>query len=110
MTQRLPGGDRADIPPDKLLSYCLNPEHPSGKHKARVFASVLGITQANSEVLQELIKFSALEGNVIQQSTTDFGQIFKVDWQIPETDVILRTIWEIKSDSLSPRLVSAFIK
>jgi len=24
------------IPDDKLLDYCLNPNHPDGKHKARV--------------------------------------------------------------------------
>lgn len=28
--------------PHKLTGYCLNPEHPRGKHKARVFASALG--------------------------------------------------------------------
>ena len=32
----LPNGDRAIIPIEKLLDYCLNPEHSKGKHKARV--------------------------------------------------------------------------
>jgi hypothetical protein len=31
---KLPNGDRADIPLEKLLNYCLNPNHPSGKYKA----------------------------------------------------------------------------
>jgi len=110
MTQHLPGGERAEISSEKLVGYCLNPDHPSGKHKARVFASALGITQANPEALEKLIERSALEGNVVQQSVTEFGQILKVDWPVPKTDIILRTIWEIKRDSPSPRLVSAFIK
>ena len=34
----------------KLTGYCLNPEHPRGKHKARVFAT-LGFTAENAEEL-----------------------------------------------------------
>ncbi|MEL7038072.1 MAG: DUF6883 domain-containing protein, partial [Cyanobacteria bacterium J06592_8] len=75
---KLPNGDQAEIPLQKLIGYCLNSEHPSGKHKARVFASVLGITRENAEQLQELIKIAAVEGEVVQQNTTPFGQQFKV--------------------------------
>lgn len=39
---KLPSGDQAVIDDDKLIGYCLNPEHPEGRHKARVFQSVLG--------------------------------------------------------------------
>ncbi|WP_302184669.1 hypothetical protein [Planktothrix pseudagardhii] len=35
----------------------------------------------------------AIEGEVIQQDITDFGQQFKVDWTVPNTTGIkLRTI------------------
>ena len=70
---KLPNGDRAEVSLQKLLGYCLNPEHSRGKHKARVFASVLGITANNAEVLQELIQKAAIEGEVVQENTTDFG-------------------------------------
>ncbi|WP_442939170.1 DUF6883 domain-containing protein [Nostoc sp.] len=50
----------------KLIGYCLNPEHPSGKHKARVFASILGITLENAEVLRELIQTAAVAGRASQ--------------------------------------------
>ncbi|MEO1341137.1 MAG: DUF6883 domain-containing protein, partial [Cyanobacteria bacterium J06635_13] len=93
---RLPNGDRAEISRQKLLGYCLNPNHASGKHKAKVFASALGITADNVGILNELIQKVAIEGEVIQQSTTEFGQQFKVDWTVPQTQNIeLRTIWEI---------------
>lgn len=49
---KLPNGDRAEIPMQKLIGYCLNPEHPSGKHKARVFESALGITAEDVDVLR----------------------------------------------------------
>jgi hypothetical protein len=45
---RLPGAERATIPTDKLVRYALDPEHPRGRHKARVFASALGIRKQGS--------------------------------------------------------------
>ncbi|MBW4571080.1 MAG: hypothetical protein KME31_24605 [Tolypothrix carrinoi HA7290-LM1] len=108
---KLPNGEQAEISMQKLIGYCLNPVHPSGKHKARVFASVLGITVENAEILQQLVQTAALEGKVVQQDTTAFGQQFKVDWIVPDTDgVQLRTIWEITSKNPNPRLIYAFIK
>lgn len=48
---------------------------------------------------------------VVQQEGTAFGQQFKVDWTVPDTDgVKLRTLWEITSENPNPRLISAFIK
>lgn len=107
---KLPNGDSAEIPMQKLMGYCLNPNHSKGKHKARVFQSALGITIQNANVLYELIQIAAIEGEVVQQSATEFGQLFKVDWIVTDTDVELRTIWEITIDNPNPRLVSAFIK
>jgi hypothetical protein len=34
---KMPGGDAAIVDRQKLTGYSLNPEHPRGKHKARVF-------------------------------------------------------------------------
>jgi hypothetical protein len=108
---KLPNGGDAIIPVEKLTSYCLNPSHSSGKHKARVFASALGITAENSEDLRELIVKAAIKGEVIQQDSTKFGQLYKVDWVVPDQEsIILRTLWEISSNQSDPRLVSAFIK
>ena len=63
---KLPNGDRAEISMQKLIGYCLNLEHSSGKHKARVFQSRLGITVENAEVLHSLIQRAAIEGEVVQ--------------------------------------------
>ncbi|MBW4596036.1 MAG: hypothetical protein KME46_24830 [Brasilonema angustatum HA4187-MV1] len=40
---KLPNPEQAVIDRQKLSGYCLNPEHPEGRHKARLFKSVLGI-------------------------------------------------------------------
>jgi len=108
---KLPNGDRAIVPLEKLLNYCLNLDHPSGKHKARVFASARGITAETVDDLQQSTLRAALEGEVVQQNLTEYGQLFKVDWAIPGDDrIVLRTLWEITSETSAPRLVSAFIK
>lgn len=54
-SMKLPNGKQTVIPMSKLIGYCLNPEHSSGKHKARVFASALGITSENADELRELL-------------------------------------------------------
>lgn len=76
---KLPNGDKAEIPMQKLIGYCLNLNHPCGKHKARVFKSKLGIVAVNDELLRELVQKAAVEGKVVQQNKTEFGQLFKVD-------------------------------
>lgn len=38
---RLPNYEHALIDDNKLRNYCLNPDHPVGKHKAKVFLAAL---------------------------------------------------------------------
>ena len=40
---KLANSGRAVVDVAKLKDYCLNPAHEDGKHKARVFAAVLGL-------------------------------------------------------------------
>lgn len=90
---KLPNGDCAVITMEKIRGYCLNIEHPSGRHKAKVFASALGITADNADVLKALVMRAAVEGDVVQPSETTFGQMLTVDWRIPGPEkIILRTL------------------
>jgi hypothetical protein len=41
----LPNADKAVVPLEKLRGYSLASSHPVGKHKARVFASALEMTE-----------------------------------------------------------------
>jgi hypothetical protein len=108
---KLPNGDRAEISMAKLVGYCLNPNHPKGKNKARVFQSSLGITAEKANRLRELVQQTAMEGEVVQQTPTAFGQEFKVDWEIPGTDGLqLRTTWEVATNATTPRLITAFVR
>jgi hypothetical protein len=69
---KLPNLENAVIDIRKLRAYCLNANHPVGKHKARVFKSKLGIDQDDAEWLKQLI-LSALPDS---QSNLNFKDQF----------------------------------
>jgi hypothetical protein len=52
---KLPNAENAVVDIAKLHDYCLNPNHPEGKHKARVFLAKLGIGRNDAERLRQLI-------------------------------------------------------
>ena len=53
---KLPGGELAVVEIAKLRDYCLNPSHPPGRHKARVFTAALNLGQADAEFLRPLLR------------------------------------------------------
>lgn len=55
---KMPDGDAAIADRQRLTGYCLNPEHPRGKHKARVFAT-LGFTAENADALRAALLMAA---------------------------------------------------
>jgi hypothetical protein len=57
---RLPNSERAIIEMEKIEGYCLNPEHPKGKHKARVFKSALDLDLNDAEELRAAIQQAVL--------------------------------------------------
>jgi hypothetical protein len=77
---KLPNAECAIIPIEKLVGYCLNPEHPKGKHKVRVFQSILGINYENADRLYELVRQAAITGEVVQERSTPFGQEYLIEF------------------------------
>lgn len=59
---KLPDGEDAVVPIEKLQDYCLNAHHPRGKHKARVFAASLGLNAGDAQALQAAIREAARTG------------------------------------------------
>src|SRR5690242_871357 len=73
---KLPNGERAGLG-TKLEDYSLNPSHRDGRHKARVFASVLGITLDNRHVLRDALLRAAATSTVAESSGDNgFGEVF----------------------------------
>lgn len=53
---KLPNFEKAVIPIEKLEEYVLNPDHPDGQHKARVFKGCLGIERRHAVAFGEIIR------------------------------------------------------
>jgi hypothetical protein len=52
---KLPKPEKAYLDLAKVRDYCLNPEHPRGRHKARVFEEALGLTAEHAEELRDAL-------------------------------------------------------
>lgn len=109
---KLPKGAEAIIPEGKLEDYCLNPFHPDGKHKAKVFEKALGITQANSAELKKMVLESAEYGDVTKKQQNDFGKMYRVEYEIQGVNQreILCTLWIVYKSDEKPYLTSCFVK
>lgn len=76
---KLPNGDDAIVDIRKLRDYCLNRDNPRGSHKARVFASALGITAKSANRLRlKLLEIAASEEAEIGELDI-YGQRFTID-------------------------------
>jgi hypothetical protein len=110
-TMKLPNGDRADLG-TKVEDYVLNPQHREGRHKARVFGSVLGITLANRDLLRQAILSAARNSEEAEPlGNNGHGEIyvlrFPLDTQLARATVL--TAWIIRDGEDFPRLVTCYI-
>ncbi|MBD0326235.1 MAG: hypothetical protein ICV68_07385 [Pyrinomonadaceae bacterium] len=112
---KLPNAERAVIDLEKLRDYSLNPNHPKGKHKARVFLAALGLKADDAERLRGMIMEAILISEAKAQQPTIYGQRFVVDFYVTgfdkfvATTVTVRSAWIIRNGEDFPRLTSCFI-
>ncbi|WP_223547478.1 DUF6883 domain-containing protein [Pseudomonas sp. A-B-19] len=109
----LPNAGEAVIDPNKLTSYALNPQHPVGGDKARVFESALGYNQSNADQLIGGIQQGVLTNPAVMGKVDQFGQRFTVDMPITGPNgntVMVRTGWVLDPGATVPRLATAYVK
>ncbi len=108
---KLPGGNRAFVDQAKLTDYCLNPDHPRGQHKARVFAAVLGLTAAMAEDLQNQLLEAARYEEAVSGDNDSYGHRYSVDFETrgPLGSAIIRSSWIIRAGEDFPRLVTCYV-
>jgi hypothetical protein len=107
---KIPNGNRAIIDDAKVRDYLLSPDHPIGRFKARVFASV-GYHRDNWQRLRDdlLALASTIDAKPIQ--TNAFGERWAGTGQLrgPNgTPLPVVTVWLIPSEGASPRLITAY--
>lgn len=108
----LPNHEQAFIAIEKLKDYSLDPLHPTGKDKAIVFKSVLGLTDQDAGFLGEAILKALPKGEAVPGREDQYGKRYLVDIKIHNLDkeVIVRTGWIIKKNEDFPRLTTCYVK
>jgi hypothetical protein len=108
---KLPQGESAELA-TKLEDYTLNPWHRDGRHKARVFASVLGLSLENAAVLRAaLLRVAATSNRFEARGDNGFGQVYVPGFPLA-TDTgtaTLMSAWIIRHGEDFPRLTTCYI-
>ena len=109
----LPNLENARINPKKLTEYALNPEHPVGGNKAKVFESTLGYNKSNADDLMNEVYNKLYESDATLGKLDEYGQRYTVDMNITGpngSSKIVRTGWIIKKGSKIPDLTTIYVK
>jgi hypothetical protein len=106
----IPNGELAVVDIRKLRDYCLNLNHDVGKHKARLFLSILGMNADDAEDLQQILLGVILTYEARLQRQDEFGQRYTLDFPIEWQNkrAILRSGWIIEDDSGIPKLTTCY--
>ena len=96
----------------KLKDYCLNPHHEDGKHRARVFASALGLHRADAEWLRARHLDAAARDPAMVVSESRFGTLFVIDFLLtaPSGSAAVRSGWIVRYSEEFPRLTTCYVK
>ena len=108
----LPNVENTTINPKKLTEYALNPDHPVGGNKAKVFESALGYNQSNADDLMRQIYEKLPNSEAVLGTLDEYGQRYTVDILIsgPNGNTVnVRTGWIIKTGSDVPELTTLFV-
>jgi hypothetical protein len=90
----IPNAENAVVDIRKLRDYCLNSEHDDGKHKARLFSSILGMTADDAEKLRQILLEVVTMHEARLGRQDEFGQRYTVgdsykrDYLLPTLEVL----------------------
>ena len=108
---KLPNADRAVVEIEKLIDYCLSPEHPRGKHKARVFRAACGLTSEHAEDMRQQLLDIAIQNDATESPQSAFGRRYVVECTLtgPIGGAVVVTAWIVRDGENFPRFVSAYV-
>jgi hypothetical protein len=109
---KLPNGEAAIVELAKLEQYCLNPTHPHGRHKARVFRAVLGMTKADARELRTALRSAAAHEEAIPGTLDEYGARYIIDFELIRDDAraVIRSSWIVLHGQMRPRFVTCFVR
>ncbi|BAU11538.1 hypothetical protein LEP3755_20370 [Leptolyngbya sp. NIES-3755] len=106
----VPYAENAIVDIRKLRNYCLNPEHDDGKHKARLFLSILEMTDEDAEALRQILLEVITTQDARLGRKDEFGQRYTLDFVLEwkGKSAIVRSGWILEDGSEIPRLTTCF--
>jgi hypothetical protein len=108
---KLHNAERAFVDMEKLRGYCLNPLHIRGKHKARMFSSVLGLTIKDAEKLRKTLLEKVKSCDAVPGVEDQYGKRYIIDFMMTTTkgQAKIRSTWIVLRHEDFPRLTSCYI-
>jgi hypothetical protein len=108
---KLPNPEKAVVETRKLRDYCLSPEHPRGRHKARVCASALGLTVDDSQELRRALLAAALSEEALVAEEDGYGQRYMLDFETGTEmgSAVASSGWMVRSGEDFPRFTSCWV-
>jgi hypothetical protein len=108
---KLPNAEASIVEIEKLRDYCLSREHPRGRHKARVFLSLLGMTAAHAEELRAALIEAALKEDAVQGVSDQYGTRYIIDFDLRRCGRMarIRSCWIVLKSEIAPRFVTCYI-
>jgi hypothetical protein len=108
---RLPNSARAILDIRKIEDYCLNPQHPRGRHKARLFRELLGVVRADAPWLRDALLDAVRNGEAIELAADGFGRRWRADMPVSRhgKSVVVRSVWMIRTGEVAPRFVTCWV-
>lgn len=106
----IPNAETAVVDIRKLRDYCLNPRHDEGKHKARLFLTILGMRAEDAGELRGLL-LNAVKTKDARLGLRDgYRQRYSVDFEIQwrGKQAVIRSGWIIEHGSDFPRLTTCY--
>jgi hypothetical protein len=106
----IPNAENAFIDIRKLRDYALNPHHQVGKHKARLFAALLGMEMADAEELHDLLLQVVKTHEAEIEEKDDHGQRYRIacvlTWRGRQATI--RSVWNVRPNEDFPPLVTCY--
>ena len=111
MDVKLPNGINAVVDVMKLRDYCLNPGHPEGRHKARVFRATLGMEREDVEELRAALLAAARDQDADATEADEYGERYVLDFSLRHEgrEARVRSAWIIRKGENFPRLTSCYV-
>jgi hypothetical protein len=106
----IPNPQNAIVDIRKLRNYSLDSTHRVGSHKARLFATILGMSRDDAEELRTILLQVVMTHDAEIGEMDEHGQRYRIDFMLTwqGKQAMIRTVWIIRTDEDFPRLVTCY--